>query len=109
MEAWNPLKGIVILRVFPYLEHQDHPGQLAMETELRNGLSKAAIVAIVCNSVVAVLILILFVILYKACKIPSCPERAPVLAGTQEPQRTEEKYLLSAAWTWNKWTLCGCL
>uniref|UniRef100_A0A673JC02 Uncharacterized protein n=1 Tax=Sinocyclocheilus rhinocerous TaxID=307959 RepID=A0A673JC02_9TELE len=47
-----------------------------METELRAGLSAAAIVAIVCNTVVAVLILILFVILYKACKIPSSPERA---------------------------------
>lgn len=71
-----------------------------METELRAGLSPAAIVAIVCNSVVAVLILILFVILYKACKIPSSPERAPVLAETQEPQRTEQKYLLTAAWNW---------
>ncbi|KAK7164419.1 hypothetical protein R3I94_002965 [Phoxinus phoxinus] len=68
-----------------------------METELRAGLSAAAIVAIVCNSVVAVLILILFVILYKACKIPSCPERAPVLAETQEPRITEQKYLLTAA------------
>lgn len=68
-----------------------------METELRAGLSAGAIVAIVCNSVVAVLILILFVILYKACKIPSCPERAPVLAETQETQMTEQKYLLTAA------------
>lgn len=68
-----------------------------METELRAGLSKAAIVAIVCNSVVAVLILILFVILYKACKIPSSPERAPVLIETQEPLKSEQKYLLTAA------------
>lgn len=68
-----------------------------METELRAGLSAGAIVAIVCNSVVAVLILILFVILYKACKIPSSPERAPVLAETQKPQMTEQKYLLTAA------------
>uniref|UniRef100_A0A672K634 Uncharacterized protein n=1 Tax=Sinocyclocheilus grahami TaxID=75366 RepID=A0A672K634_SINGR len=68
-----------------------------METELGAGLSAAAIVAIVCNLIVAVLILILFVILYKACKIPSSLERAPVLVETQEPQRTEQKYLLTAA------------
>ncbi len=73
-----------------------------METELRAGLSPAAIVAIVCNSVVAVLILILFVILCKACKIPSSPERAPVLTKIQEPQKTEQKYLLTAAWNWKK-------
>lgn len=68
-----------------------------MEMELRAGLSAAAIVAIVCNSVVAVLILILFVILYKACKVPSCPERAATLTETQEKQRSEQKYLLTAA------------
>lgn len=73
-----------------------------METELGAGLSEAAIVAIVCNSIVAVLIFILFVILYKACKIPSSPEKAPVLAETQEPQRTEQKYLLTAAWNVNQ-------
>ncbi|KAG9261491.1 hypothetical protein AMEX_G25033 [Astyanax mexicanus] len=65
--------------------------------ELRTGLSAAAIVAIVCNSVVAVLILILFVILYKACKVPSCPQRAAALTEIQEKQRSEQKYLLTAA------------
>uniref|UniRef100_A0A3B4ZSD3 Uncharacterized protein n=1 Tax=Stegastes partitus TaxID=144197 RepID=A0A3B4ZSD3_9TELE len=37
-----------------------------MENDLRTGLSVWAIVAIVCNSVVGILILVLFVILYKA-------------------------------------------
>ncbi|CAG5921522.1 unnamed protein product [Menidia menidia] len=44
--------------------------QSTMEHDLRMGLSLWSIVAIVCNSVVGVLILILFVILYKACKGP---------------------------------------
>lgn len=68
-----------------------------MEMELRTGLSAAAMVAIACNSVVAVLILILFVILYKACQVPSCPERAVVLTETPEKQKNEQKYLLTAA------------
>lgn len=67
-----------------------------MEQELRTGLSVWAIVAIVCNSVVGVLILILFVILYKACKVPSCQEKAPAFPQKAQPN-TEHKYLLTAA------------
>uniref|UniRef100_A0A3P8ZBV6 Adropin n=1 Tax=Esox lucius TaxID=8010 RepID=A0A3P8ZBV6_ESOLU len=64
---------------------------------METGLSSWAIVAIVCNSVVGFLTLILFVILYKACKVPSCQERAPVLIPAQEQQGVEQKYLLTAA------------
>lgn len=71
------------------------PVQSTMEHDLRMGLSVWAIAAIVCNSVVGVLMIILFVILYKACKVPS-QEKAPVF--TSEPvQKIEQKYLLSAA------------
>uniref|UniRef100_A0A8C7SBT8 Uncharacterized protein n=1 Tax=Oncorhynchus mykiss TaxID=8022 RepID=A0A8C7SBT8_ONCMY len=66
-----------------------------METELRTGLSVWAIMAIVCNSVVGVLTLILFVILYQACKVPSCQERVPVLTAAQEQQKGDQKYLLT--------------
>lgn len=70
-----------------------------MEYELSGGLSTAAIIAIVCNSVVAVLILILLAILYKACKVPSAQQKVPtltVLAPRLEPQKkSEQKYLLS--------------
>ncbi|KAK6312910.1 hypothetical protein J4Q44_G00162570 [Coregonus suidteri] len=68
-----------------------------METELKTGLSAWTIMAIVCNSVVGVLTLILFVILYKACKVPSCQERSAVLTVAQEQQRGEQKYLLTTA------------
>lgn len=68
-----------------------------MEMEVRTGLSSAAVVAIVCNTVLAVLILLLFIIICKACKVPSSPERAPVLAQTQEKKKSEQKYLLTAA------------
>uniref|UniRef100_A0A4W4GFF5 Adropin n=1 Tax=Electrophorus electricus TaxID=8005 RepID=A0A4W4GFF5_ELEEL len=68
-----------------------------MDTEPRTGLSPAAVVAIVCNSVTAVLIFILFLILCKACKVPSCPEKAPVLIESQEKQKVEQKYLSNAA------------
>uniref|UniRef100_A0A3P8TCX9 Uncharacterized protein n=1 Tax=Amphiprion percula TaxID=161767 RepID=A0A3P8TCX9_AMPPE len=44
-----------------------------MEHDLRTGLSVWAIVAIVCNSVVGILILVLFVILYKASGLRPCP------------------------------------
>lgn len=71
--------------------------QLTMEADLRTGLSVWAIVAIVCNSVVGVLILILFVILYKACKVPSHPEKEPVFTTEQEQKKGEQKYLLTAA------------
>uniref|UniRef100_A0A3B3T2J8 Adropin n=1 Tax=Paramormyrops kingsleyae TaxID=1676925 RepID=A0A3B3T2J8_9TELE len=57
-------------------------------------LSPAAIVAIACNSVVGLLILILFVILYKACKVPSRPEKPPALAMGPE-QTNGHKYLLA--------------
>uniref|UniRef100_A0A3Q2YLC5 Uncharacterized protein n=1 Tax=Hippocampus comes TaxID=109280 RepID=A0A3Q2YLC5_HIPCM len=67
-----------------------------MEHEVKMGLSVWAIAAIVCNSAVGVLILILFVILYKACQVPSEP--TPVF--TSEPAKTqpkpEHKYLLAA-------------
>uniref|UniRef100_A0A3B4V4W4 Uncharacterized protein n=1 Tax=Seriola dumerili TaxID=41447 RepID=A0A3B4V4W4_SERDU len=66
-----------------------------MEHELRMGLSVWSIVAIVCNSVVGVLILILFVVLYKACKVPSHQEKVPVFTAEPE-QRREQRYLLAA-------------
>ncbi|TKS78911.1 hypothetical protein D9C73_012262 [Collichthys lucidus] len=66
-----------------------------MEPDLRVGLSVWAIAAIVCNSVVGVLILILFVILYKACKVPSHQEKVP--ASPLEQKKPEQKYLLTAA------------
>lgn len=65
-----------------------------MEHELRTGLSVWAIAAIVCNSAVGILILILFVILYKACKVPSKQEK--VLLESSK-KTVEHKYLLSAA------------
>uniref|UniRef100_A0A8C5D9F8 Uncharacterized protein n=1 Tax=Gouania willdenowi TaxID=441366 RepID=A0A8C5D9F8_GOUWI len=68
-----------------------------MEHDMRMGLSIWAIVAIACNSVVGVLILILFVILYKACKIPSHPEKLPVFFAELEQEKAEHKYMLSAA------------
>lgn len=62
------------------------------------GLSTAALVAIACNTFVAVLLLLLCLILYRACRVPSSPERLPVLApseaGTQ--QINEHKYLLTS-------------
>lgn len=68
-----------------------------MEHELRMGLSVWSIVAIICNSVAAVLILILFGILYKACQVPSQQEK--VLVTTEPEQKTtEQKYLLTAGW-----------
>lgn len=68
-----------------------------MEHELRTGLSMWAIAAIVCNSAVGILILILFVILYKACKVPSKQEKVPVLSLESNKRTVEHKYLLSAA------------
>lgn len=68
-----------------------------MEHELRMGLSVWAIVAIVCNSVVGVLILVLFVILYKACKVPSHPEKIPVFTAEPVQKKSEQKYLLTGA------------
>ncbi|XP_068559770.1 adropin-like [Cebidichthys violaceus] len=73
--------------------------QSTMEHELRMGLSVWAIIAIVCNSVVGVLILILFVILYKACKVPSHQEKVPGFTAVPEKRKKmpEQKYLLTAA------------
>lgn len=68
-----------------------------MEHDLRMGLSVWAIVAIACNSAVGVLILILFVILYKACKVPSHQDKLPVFTALPEPKNTQQKYLLTAA------------
>lgn len=67
-----------------------------MESEMKTGLSVWAITAIVCNSVVGVLILILFAVLYKACKVPNCPEKAVAFTATQQLQKGEQKYLLTA-------------
>ncbi|KAK9522596.1 hypothetical protein VZT92_019048 [Zoarces viviparus] len=68
--------------------------QSTMEHDLMMGLSVWAIIAIVCNSVVGVLILILFVILYKACKVPS--HQVPGFTAVPE-KMPEQKYLLTAA------------
>ncbi|XP_033928850.1 adropin [Melopsittacus undulatus] len=55
-------------------------------------LSTGAIVAIAFNCVIALLILILFLILCKACRTPSCPKNNP---GTEvDEAKNEEKYLL---------------
>ncbi|KAF6729269.1 hypothetical protein FQA47_020902 [Oryzias melastigma] len=65
----------------------DATAQSSMEHDLRMGLSFWAIAAIVCNSVVGVLILVLFVILYKACKVPSHQDKVPAFhpeAGSEE-------------------------
>lgn len=73
------------------------------------GLSTAAVVAIVCNVLVAVLLLVLFLILYKACKVPSSQERVPVLAPGNTQQKNEQKYLLTSwalAWT-QEWARFG--
>lgn len=77
--------------------------QSTMDHEMRLGLSVWAIVAIVCNSVVGVLVLILFVILYKACKVPSHPEKVPVLTAEPQQKKAEQKYLLTAAWWRRHW------
>ncbi|XP_010158127.1 PREDICTED: adropin-like, partial [Eurypyga helias] len=51
-----------------------------------------AVVAISFNCVIALLILILFLILCKACRTPSCPKKSPV--SDADEARNEEKYLL---------------
>ncbi|KAM6227471.1 adropin [Aptenodytes patagonicus] len=55
-------------------------------------LSTGAVVAISFNCVIALLILILFLILCKACRTPSCPNKSP--ASDADEARNEEKYLL---------------
>uniref|UniRef100_A0A3Q2DVH0 Uncharacterized protein n=1 Tax=Cyprinodon variegatus TaxID=28743 RepID=A0A3Q2DVH0_CYPVA len=68
-----------------------------MEHDLSMGLSLWAVVAIVCNSVVGLLILILFVVLYKACKVPSNQEKVLFFAARLDQKTAEEKYILTAA------------
>nr|AMB20849.1 Adropin [Oreochromis niloticus] len=69
-----------------------------MESEESTGLSTAALVAIACNTFVAILLLLLCLILYRACRVPSSPERQPVLAPSEAEtqQMNEHKYLLTS-------------
>lgn len=62
------------------------------------GLSTAAVVAIGCNTLVAVLLLLLCLVLFRACRVPSSPERLPVLAqdAAENPQVNKHKYLLTS-------------
>lgn len=62
------------------------------------GLSTAALVAIGCNTFVAVLLILLCLILYRACRVPSSPERLPVLTPSrvETQQMNEHKYLLTS-------------
>lgn len=69
----------------------------SMERDLSMGMSFWAVVAIVCNSVVGVLILILFVILYKACKVPSHQDKLLMFEARLEPKEAEQKYILTTA------------
>ncbi|KAG6936316.1 hypothetical protein G0U57_012514 [Chelydra serpentina] len=55
-----------------------------------SGLSTGAVVAISFNCVIALLILVLFLILCKACRTPSCPKKSPDM----DEMKNEEKYLL---------------
>ncbi|KAJ8380642.1 hypothetical protein SKAU_G00014200 [Synaphobranchus kaupii] len=69
-----------------------------MEYELSGGLSPGAIVAIACNSVVGLLLLILLFIVCRACKVPSTQQKAPMLtvlaAAPEQQKKSEQKYLL---------------
>lgn len=70
-----------------------------METnESMTGLSTAALVAIACNTFVGVLLLLLCLILFRACRVPSSPERLLALVpGEGETQQmNEQKYLLTS-------------
>lgn len=62
------------------------------------GLSTAAVVAIGCNALVAILLLLLCLVLYRACRVPSSPERLPVLAQdrAENQQVNKHKYLLTS-------------
>lgn len=62
------------------------------------GLSTAALVAVACNTFVAVLLLLLCLIVYQACRVPSSPERLPALAPheAESQQLNEHKYLLTS-------------
>lgn len=72
------------------------------------GLSTAAMVAIGCNALVAILLLFLCLVLYRACRVPSSPERLPVLArsGAQTQQANKHKYLLTS-WLTAQWLNAG--
>lgn len=75
------------------------PQSFAMEREdPAAGLSTAAMVAIGCNALVAVLLLLLCLVLYRACRIPSSLERLPVLvqSGEEPQQANKHKYLLTS-------------
>ncbi|KAK9529338.1 hypothetical protein VZT92_013440 [Zoarces viviparus] len=63
-----------------------------MESEERmTGLSTAALVAIACNTLVAILLLLLCLVLYRACGVPSSQARLPVLAPSEgESQQVNE-------------------
>uniref|UniRef100_A0A665TFL4 Adropin n=1 Tax=Echeneis naucrates TaxID=173247 RepID=A0A665TFL4_ECHNA len=65
--------------------------------ESSTSLSTAALVAIACNTLVAILLLLLCLILYRACRVPSAPETLPVLAPSEEATQkmNEHKYLLT--------------
>uniref|UniRef100_A0A3P8RUY6 Adropin n=1 Tax=Amphiprion percula TaxID=161767 RepID=A0A3P8RUY6_AMPPE len=70
-----------------------------MESEgSTTGLSTAALVAIACNTFVAILLLLLCLIIYRACRVPSSPERLPVLAPSEAEtqQINKHKYLLTS-------------
>ena len=69
-----------------------------MESVRPTGLSTAALVAIACNTFVAILLLLLCLIVYRACRVPSSPERLPVLTPSeaQTQQMSEQKYLLTS-------------
>uniref|UniRef100_A0A3Q2NTU8 Uncharacterized protein n=1 Tax=Fundulus heteroclitus TaxID=8078 RepID=A0A3Q2NTU8_FUNHE len=62
------------------------------------GLSTAALVAIACNTFVAVLLLLLCLVVYRACGVPSSPERLPVLTAreAETQQMNKHKYLLTS-------------
>lgn len=78
-------------------DRRDDRGSQTMERDLTTGLSVWAIAAIVCNSAVGVLILILFGILYKACQVPSRQEKAAAAAAEPKPKKIEQKRLLTSA------------
>ncbi|CAG5983201.1 unnamed protein product [Menidia menidia] len=69
-----------------------------MESQGTAGLSTAALVAIACNTFVAFLLLLLCLIVYRACMVPSSPESLPVLAlsEAEAQQMSEHKYLLTS-------------
>lgn len=63
------------------------------------GLTAAALVAIACNAFVAVLLLLLCLIICRACRVPSNPERLSVLTQREpEAQRGNEHNYLLTSW-----------